>query len=110
MKKTLIIYHSGSGSTKTVSQVLREKLSKSFKTKLLEVNLKFNYQILLDYDFIVFGFPTYHCEPSTTMMDFLKQMPVFNKPLKSFIFTTFGLYPGNSLRIFIKLIITENNL
>ncbi len=59
------------------------------------------------YDFLIFGFPTYHCEPSISSMEFIDKMPELKKPLNAFVFTTCGLYAGNSLRISIKKLKTK---
>jgi len=101
-KKILIIYHSGSGSTKTISEVFKEKLSQFYKVDLLQARFDFNYQRLFDYDFFVLGFPTYHCAPSNSMLEFVNKIPEVNPSKNAFVFTTYGLYTGNSLRIFTK--------
>ena len=36
------------------------------------------------------------------MLEFIKKIHTFDHPLKAFVFTTFGLYSGNSIRIAIK--------
>ncbi len=106
--KILFIYHSGSGSTKAVTNVLGKKLRKKFSIDVKSVSNNFNYQIMESYDFIIFAFPTYHCEPSSTISEFIKNMPKSEKRIKSFIITTCGLYSGNSRRIFSKLLLRKN--
>jgi len=101
-KKILILYHTGSGSTKTICHILKDKFTEKHKVDVTSISKNFNYNNVTDYDLILLGFPTYHCEPSTSMLEFVEKMPVFNKNIKAFIFTTCGLYPGNSLRILIK--------
>lgn len=101
-KKILIIYHSGSGGTKTISEVFKEKLSQFYKVDILQARFDFNYQRLFDYDFFVLGFPTYHCAPSNSMLEFVNKIPEVNPSKNAFVFTTYGLYTGNSLRIFTK--------
>lgn len=101
-KKILIVYFSGSGSTKTISEVFQEKLSQFYKVDILRVGYDFNYQRLFDYDFFVLGFPTYNCEPPRSMLEFVEKIPEVNPSKNAFVFTTCGLYTGNSLRIFIK--------
>ncbi|MHA1331988.1 MAG: EFR1 family ferrodoxin, partial [Candidatus Hodarchaeales archaeon] len=108
MKKVAIIYHSGSGSTETVSQVIKKKLLDSCIVKLFKMNLNFQYQLLMEFDILIFGFPTYMGKPSTTATDFLEGIPVFEKPKKAFVFTTFGLFSGNCLRFFIKGLSKKN--
>ena len=106
--KILIIYHSGSGSTRTVGQVFREKLSKLYTVDMVQVGPRPNYQMLSDYDLLLFGFPTYHARPSTSMMEYVDNMPRAQAPQTAFVFTTCGLYTGNSLRILIKRLEEKN--
>lgn len=96
----LILYHSGAGSTKLTSEIIASQLKGELDVDILHINFNFNYKKLYDYDFLIFGFPTYHCEPSTSMMDFIKQIPKLEKPIKAFFFTSYALYTGNCLRIF----------
>ncbi len=107
-KKILIIYHSGSGSTRTISEIFKEKLSKLYEVYMIQVNPDFNYQGISDSDYLLFGFPTYHCEPSTSMLEFVEKIPLSKTPKKAFVFTTCGLYTGNCLRILIKKLIQKN--
>ncbi len=71
MNKVLILYHSGSGSTKLISEVLSEKMSETFETDLLIVSSSFDYQQIENYDLLIFGFPTYSCQPSLSMKEFV---------------------------------------
>ncbi|MCG3219030.1 MAG: flavodoxin family protein, partial [Candidatus Heimdallarchaeota archaeon] len=115
MQKIMIIYHSGSGSTKNVCKIVEKKVSKSHETKMIEVSQKFDYNEIMEYDKLIFAFPTYHTEPSKSISDFVEKMPVFEKTVPAFVLTTYGLYSGNSLRMLIKSlekknIITQNYL
>ena len=116
-KDIAIIYHSGSGSTRTISEILKEKLSQSNELNELSgsngadifpISLDFDYSQLSDYRFIVFGFPTYKCEPSTSMKEFVDRMPRFDSPKNAYIFTTCGLYTGNAIRILAKRLKDKN--
>ncbi len=99
--RVLIIYHSGAGGTQTLAEVYYKKLS-MYLVDIQPIKLEYDYKSLNQYDFVIFAFPTYHCEPSTSMMDFIKNMPALHAATKSFVFTTCGLFSGNTLRIFIK--------
>lgn len=101
-KKILILFHSGSGSTRTVSEVFRKKLSKSYTVDMIQVSPNPDYQVLSKYDFLLFGFPTYHCRPSTSIMEYVGNMPSIGSLQTAFVFTTCGLYTGNGLRMLIK--------
>lgn len=106
-EKILILYHSGAGSTKTIAQSYYSRLE-PYSADISPISLDYDYTRLQDYDFIIFAFPTYHCSPSKSMRDFIKNMPRLNKPKKAFVFTTYGLYSGNSLREFIKECLPKN--
>lgn len=108
MSKLLMVYHSGSGSTKAISEILKSKLTRFHEIDMQHIHPHFDYNTLPEYDFILFGFPTYFWEPSTSMMEFLSKMPVYERPLKAFTYTTYGLYSGNSLRILIKKLYMKN--
>ncbi len=103
-----MVYHSGSGSTRTIGEVFREKLSPLHTVDMAPVSPNPNYQILSDYDFLLFGYPTYHGRPSTSMMEYVDNMPRAGAPKTAFVFTTCGLYTGNSLRILIKRLQQKN--
>ncbi len=109
MKDILILYHSGAGCTKTISEVIYSNLIKDFEINSISINHpELSYQILCEYEILVLGFPTYHCRPSLSMLEFIRKITVFDQPLKAFVFTTFGLYSGNSLRIAIKQLYKKN--
>lgn len=105
--KILIIYHSGAGSTKTIAEIYYKMLV-SYDVKIVPIGLEFNYSSMEEYDFFVFAFPTYHCEPSSSMQDFIKNMPPLITGKRAFVFTTCGLYTGNTIRIFYKECLRKN--
>jgi len=43
-RKVLILFHSGSGSTRTISEVFREKLSESYTVDMIQVGSSVNYR------------------------------------------------------------------
>lgn len=101
-KKIMILHHSGAGSTRSIAEVFYEKLKESFNCNLEGITLDYDYKKLETFDFIIYGCPTYHCEPSESMMDFLQKMPKFEEKKNVFFFITYGLFSGNTERIFIK--------
>lgn len=107
-KKVAIIFHSGSGSTRTIAEVFEEKLARYYDVDMLPASLDFDYQRLSSYDFLIFGFPTYHCQPSASIAELVDRLPGENMPPYAFIFTTYGLYIGNSLRIMAKKLLAGN--
>lgn len=99
--KILILYHSGAGSTRILAEIFHEKLE-GYNVDIEPIKLNYNYNNLETYDFVIFGFPTYHCEASTSAQDFVRGMHVLSRQIRAFVFTTCGLYSGNTLRNFIK--------
>ncbi|MCG8479644.1 MAG: EFR1 family ferrodoxin [Spirochaetales bacterium] len=98
MKKIGIIYHSGSGSTRLLCEVLRERLSPDFEVELHSVGT-YDGASLMRFDCIVIAFPTYHCRPSESIMEFVDALPPARIAKRAVVLTTYGLYPGNSVRI-----------
>lgn len=107
MKKILIIYSSGAGSTKSIVDIYR-KLLFQFQIDVLPVKLSFDFSVFKDYDLLVFAFPCYHCDMSRLMHKFMEKMPKQDQIRKAFAFITYGLYSGNTLRIFVKQCIEKN--
>ncbi|MCX7709678.1 MAG: flavodoxin family protein [Clostridia bacterium] len=109
-KKTsvLILYHSGAGSTRMVAEIYHEQLHSCYHTDLSSVSMDYDYERFLEYDYFILAFPTYHCDPSTSMMEFIKNIAASDKPKRAFAFTTCGLFSGNTLRIFIKECLNKN--
>jgi len=108
MSKILLLYQTGSGSTKMIGKIFKSRLDRFHDIEMQQINLNYYYNKLLDYDFIILGFPTYFWEPSTSLSEFVSKMPVYERRLKAFVFTTYGLYNGNSLRILIKKLYRKN--
>ena len=106
--KILILYHSGSGSTGTICRLLHERLSDHGTVDIHEITFDFNYRKLDDYDLLLFGFPTYHCRPSQSTIDFIENMPVFKTNIKAYLVATCGLYLGNTMRIAAKSLLKKN--
>jgi len=106
--KILILYHSGAGNTRLLSRWICEKLSGKHKVEIAHIHSKYNKEYLQNFDLLVFGFPTHHAAPSLSMTEYIHHLKSFETPAKAFIFTTYGLYPGNSLRIFAKMLNKKN--
>lgn len=107
MKQILIIYNSGAGSTKVIVDIYRILLD-GYQIEALPVSQSFDFSILRKYDLIIFAFPCYHCNISPLMRDFIERMPRQKEKRKAFVFITYGLYAGNTLRVFIKKCIEKN--
>jgi len=96
---TAILYHSGSGSTKLVATVIAEKLVKSGPVELVPISFEYDTGRIQSYQVLVFGFPTHHCNPSRSMREFFDMLPEADGSVPVHLFTTYGLYSANTLRI-----------
>ena len=106
--KILILYHSGAGNTKLVSEILLNRLKQTHQVEISHVNKEYDNTYLQKFNLIIFGFPTHHAAPTLTMTEYINRLNKFKQPLKAFIFTTYGLYSGNSLRIMAKQLQIKN--
>lgn len=93
----MLLYHSGSGSTKRIGESLIGRLTQHDIVSQA-ITYDFDFETLQQYDAVIVGFPTYHCDASPDMWKFLKRMPMLKKSMPCFIFTTCGLYSGNAIR------------
>ncbi len=110
MKKVLLLYYSGSGSTKTISEILFERISTFCDITAIEIKQNFDYSLLDGYDVYFFAFPTYHSDPPNTVMEFIDKMPAYVDAKKAFALNTFALYHENCLRTFILKLQEKNML
>ena len=106
--KILIAYHSGSGSTRTISEVLKNRLSDNFKVDQVKICKNFDYNILSGYGLLILGYPTYYFKPSISTLKFVNKLPVFKNKIQVYIFTTYGLYSGNSIRTLAGMLAEKN--
>jgi len=96
---TAVLYHSGSGSTKLVATVIAEKLEESGPVDLASISFDYDIGRILSYRVLVFGFPTYHGNPSRSMREFFDMLPAADDPIPVHLFVTYGLYPDHALRV-----------
>jgi len=108
MNKILILYYSGSGSTRLIGEILGKHLLNQYKVDITEITKNFNYNTIEDYSLIILGFPSYHCEAPNPVIEFVSNMPALNKRKKTYVYTTCGIYGGNGIRNLVKLLITKN--
>jgi len=106
--KILVIYHSGVGSTKLVAKLIAKEMEViGIGADVCSIEEKHD---ISEYDLLCIGFPTYHAEPSKSIVNYIEQLSEYacRKEKCAFIFTTCGLYSGNALRIFAKKCIQKN--
>jgi ferredoxin/flavodoxin len=102
MKKILIAYHSGTGTTKILVQTLHRLLMTKGKTDIKELslpsrNVKKDSRFLARADLIFFVYPCYYCDASPPVLDFIESLPVFEKPLPVFQIISRALYTANAV-------------
>lgn len=108
LEKILLLYFSGSGSTQTISEILKYKLETlNYKVDSVDLDIKTKPEIIEKYDFILLGTPTYHCYPPKTVSEFINKIKPQNNSKKIFLFATYGLYPGNNLRTIAKKLLDK---
>lgn len=105
--KLIIIYHSGAGSTKYTANCIYEYLKEYYETDNLPIEKCENLNIN-EYDRMVIGFPTFHAAPSESMIKFMTCILKCEKKIPTYIFTTCGMYPANSLREFAQICNSKN--
>lgn len=104
----LILFYSGSGSTKMISGIIKERLSESFKVDMVEVTDDFDYSIIPEYSLLIFAYPTFYTHPPRSLIGFINKMPLFNNSCYSYVITTYGLFTGNSIRSLSKSLLEKN--
>ncbi|MGL4874912.1 MAG: flavodoxin family protein, partial [Clostridium sp.] len=100
MEKILVLYYSGVGNTKRVSEIIKTNISERYSVDIYSVEelpKGFSFQ---NYKALAIGFPTIHSAPAKMISVFLDKLEKLKEPIGAYIFTTFGLYSANSLRIF----------
>ncbi|MBD3256673.1 MAG: hypothetical protein GF383_16385 [Candidatus Lokiarchaeota archaeon] len=100
MKRILIVYHSASGSTKLIIEIIKTRLEPFFKVDTIRVPINYDYSDLVNYDLLIFGFPTFYLKPSPSISEFIEKIPKLKMPKKAFVLTTLTFYAENCLRIF----------
>ncbi len=105
--KILLVNHSGSGSTRIVGSVIAARLESRNDVDIAQIRPGFDYGMISNYNLVIIGFPTYYFRPSLSAMEFVENLPrVNNKGF--FLYTTYGLYSGNCIRIFSNALKRKN--
>lgn len=74
--KTLIIYHTGVGNTKTIASMLYKSLINKFDITLMSIER------------YIYWFFTYHSAPSTSILKYLDRIKSLSHNKLAYIFTT----------------------
>jgi ferredoxin/flavodoxin len=107
MKTAAIVYHSGTGGTRTIAELLALLIVPSCEVRLIEAGHGAS-GAGLNADILVFGYPTFYLKPTPTILDFVATLPRFTTPRPAFVFTTLALYAENSLRRFTAVLREKN--
>jgi menaquinone-dependent protoporphyrinogen IX oxidase len=109
MKRILILYFSGAGSTKKVAELMRETLAAQCDVELrafedaAEMDLN-------AFDGLILGTPVYHAAPSRIVTGYFKRMSPLRENIPAFIYNTRGLYSCNTNRILAKQVREKTSL
>jgi NAD-dependent dihydropyrimidine dehydrogenase PreA subunit len=93
-----VFYHSGTGGTKLVAELLGEILSGTGRCRVSGVEDPLSIDRAAHSGFLVFCYPTYFLKPSPSMREFVGSLGPFDPPRRSYIVTTYELYSENSIR------------
>lgn len=108
--KILIIYHSGVGNTKKVAKLIEANLNQHTKVDCFSIEkIPENIDYSL-YSGLVIGFPTIHTHPTKRILQFIEQLELHCNALPVYIYTTYGLYTANTVRIFGKACMKKHML
>ncbi len=99
MKRAGIFYHSGTGGTRTVAEVLCYLLSARHEVGLHDIHHT-DPREPLRHDLLVFGYPTFFLRSTPSMDEFVASMPALPRGTPAFVFTTAAFYSENSARKF----------
>ena len=107
MKKILILYFSGAGSTKKVAGLMYNFLSQICKTDMFSIENKNDFNIN-DYDALIIGTPVYHAAPSHVVTDYFRNINPLDKRTLAFIYNTRATWSCNTNRILAKQLKEKN--
>ena len=107
MKKIIILYFSGTGATKKVAELMREKISRSCGVEMFSVEDK-DIPDIGGYDAIVIGTPTYHAAPARAITQYFDALPRLDKKAPAFVFNTRGMASLNTNRLLAKKLRRKN--
>lgn len=107
-KRILIIYHSGSGGTKCLSEVFRAKLSGKFDCETITAHDDLRSSDAQRFDLLLFGFPVFHLEPSRSIREFVERMVAFPVKQRAFVFVTKSVVSQNTIRLFARMLRPKN--
>jgi ferredoxin len=107
-KKILLIYHSGSGGTKILSQEFSDRLSSDYSVDLIDAHTFPDKSALNQSSLLLFGFPVFYLLPTPTINEFISKLPVFAKAKPAFVFITKSSYSQNAIRAFAQQLKLKN--
>lgn len=92
------LYHSGSGGTRLVAELLGEMLARKHRTRVTSIHDSESTDAISTSDILVFCFPTYYLQPSSSMTEFIENLAPFDSPRTAFLVATAELYTENCIR------------
>lgn len=95
-----VVHFTGSGSTGLIAGLLAHRLRRlGPRAQAVPVDPRDDPAGLPRAPFWVIGTPSYHNLPAQSLLDVLARVPAGGLPRRAFLFSTCGLYAGNTLRV-----------
>lgn len=107
MKKILILYFSGAGTTQKVAQLIQKAIQNKCEAEICAVEDAGGLD-LNQYDGVMIGTPVYHAAPARLIMDFFRAMEPLQEPIPAFVYNTRALWSCNTNRILAKELERKN--
>lgn len=101
--KILVLYHSASGNTAWVAEQLVSQLKQHLEVTLCSITQYPDASDLQSFSMVGFGCPVMAFQPSFSMADFIRSLPV-QQDKSAFIFTTYAGIHANSSRVLAGLL------
>lgn len=108
MKRILLLYFSGAGSTKTVAKKIYTAIGGRLPVDIYAVDQLPALLDMNDYHGFIIGYPVHHAHPPKRLLRFFDAVPALRKPRPAFLFNTRGWYSANSHRILAKRLASKN--
>ncbi|MEM3602430.1 MAG: flavodoxin domain-containing protein [Candidatus Bathyarchaeia archaeon] len=104
MPKILVLYYSRTGNTEKMANAVVEG-AKTVQGVNVELAFKADPEMLMDFDAVIIGIPTYHHDMTLDMKKLFEEAAVKNIVLKGKIGAAFGSYgwSGEALKLIMEI-------
>ena len=108
VSKVLIIYYSGVGNTQKVAEMMFTIVKDICDSEIYSIGKIPSGFDINQYNAVIIGFPTIHTAPAKPIVKLIHDLNCLDNKIPAFIFTTCGLYSGNTVKIFDNQCIHKN--